>query len=143
MNINQCLVKQDDFDAVDEFEITAYDSRGNVIKKPDGTDETITVGVRAKGGITWREKKELSEKYYEVDISGRKNKKPKTKITLAKGEIEMLFTFAKWYRDETGQHDFTNSTLEALPSQMIEQIEEHLPSSKEILGSLSVSRKKK
>ena len=98
----------------------------------------IIFGVRDSKGITWQEKKKLANEYYDMDLENRT-----AQVNLEKGDMARYLAFIKYVRDDSGQRNLMKKDIMALPTDMLEQIEQHIPSMQDVIEGISKSIKKK
>lgn len=145
--LNQCLLRNEDQGATKEITVVCYDARGNKILKEDGSEDTMVFGVLDSHSVTWGQKKRLSGHYIDFDAIADLKKEDYTGdekiVDYARGDEERLCFYVKYCKDEDGHRNLSKSDIIALPEKMVEQIDEHIPSSSEILRTIKYSRKKK
>ena len=64
-------------------------------------------------------------------------------VNLEKGDMARYLAFIKYVRDDSGQRNLMKKDIMALPTDMLEQIEQHIPSMQDVIEGISKSIKKK
>jgi len=143
--LKNCLLSPDKYGKTKEITVVCYDSEGNKQTKPDGSDDTIIFGVLTTA--TWGDKKELSSHYINfdaiTDLKDGVDLKDAKVFNYKEGDEERICFYVKYVRDDDGQRNLTRSDIIALPDEMIAQIDQHIPTMKQILSTVKSSRKKK
>lgn len=119
-----------------------------------GDDEFIA-GIKDQKTVTYRDYKDLSLKYVDlekIDVDDLKDKdgyinaaEAMDSMDFSGGDTARYLFFIKYVAeaDGTERQNMTIKLLDSMPMEFFEQMEQHIPSMEEVMGSLMPGFKKK
>ena len=104
-----------------------------------GNDEFIA-GIRDIKTVTWRDYRAMSEKYMNIDTDDP----DESTVEMTEGDANRYLFFIQYIQDtENGRQNFTVHTIDQMPVEFYEQIEQYIPQQEDVMGSIKPGLKKK
>jgi hypothetical protein len=133
-DLGDYLIQESDRSATKEIIIS-------VTNPKTGNDEELKFGIRDPKGVTWGEKKKLVNAFFNKNIESRNGNVGS--VDFVEGDMLRYTEYIKWIESNGRRKELTKSEILALPQEIIDQLDEHIPTFLDSLGNLEKSLKKK